>query len=64
MQELSQRGMRTGAAMLQAPRIQPLSEVDVAEMPRLSMGDKELNRVLGGGAVSYTHLTLQTLLLV
>ena len=51
MQELSQRGMRTGAAMLQAPRIQPLSEVDVAEMPRLSMGDKELNRVLGGGAV-------------
>ena len=51
MQELSQRGKRTGAAMLQAPRIQPLSEVDVAEMPRLSMGDKELNRVLGGGAV-------------
>ena len=51
MQELSQRGMRTGAALLQAPRIQPLSEVDVAEMPRLSMGDKELNRVLGGGAV-------------
>ena len=51
MQELSQRGKRTGVAMLQAPRIQPLSEVDVAEMPRLSMGDKELNRVLGGGAV-------------
>ena len=51
MQELSQRGKRTGAAMLQAPRIQPLSEVDVAEMPWLSMGDKELNRVLGGGAV-------------
>jgi DNA repair protein RadA/Sms len=51
VQELSQRGKRTGAAMLQAPRIQPLSEVDVAEMPRLSMGDKELNRVLGGGAV-------------
>ena len=51
MQELSQRGKRTGAAMLQAPRIQPLSEVDVAEMPRLSMGYKELNRVLGGGAV-------------
>ena len=51
VQELSQRGKRTGVAMLQAPRIQPLSEVDVAEMPRLSMGDKELNRVLGGGAV-------------
>ncbi|MAV51520.1 MAG: DNA repair protein RadA [Crocinitomicaceae bacterium] len=51
VQELSQRGKRTGAVMLQAPRIQPLSEVDVAEMPRLSMGDKELNRVLGGGAV-------------
>lgn len=51
VQELSQRGKRTSVAMLQAPRIQPLSEVDVAEMPRLSMGDKELNRVLGGGAV-------------
>ena len=36
---------------LQAPRVRPLKDVSVEELPRLAMGDKELDRVLGGGAV-------------
>ena len=43
---------RTGSGgRSQAPKVRPLQEVDVAELPRLDMGEKELNRVLGGGSV-------------
>ena len=48
---VSQRAARTGLAALQAPQARPLAEVNVEELPRLNMGDGELNRVLGGGAV-------------
>ena len=49
---VSQRAARTGLAALQAPQARPLAEVNVEALPRLNMGDGELNRVLGGGAVS------------
>ena len=45
----TKREQRSGVAELQAPKVRPLQEVDVAELPRLDMGEKELNRVLGGG---------------
>ncbi|HCC64141.1 MAG TPA: DNA repair protein RadA, partial [Flavobacteriales bacterium] len=47
----TKREKRSGMAELQAPKVRPLNEVDVAELPRLDMGEKELNRVLGGGSV-------------
>ena len=47
----TKREKRSGMAELQAPKVRPLHEVDVAELPRLDMGEKELNRVLGGGSV-------------
>lgn len=37
---------------LAKPKVQRLSQVSVAETNRLSLGDEELNRVLGGGAVA------------
>jgi len=48
---VSQRAARTGLTSLQTPQVRPLVDVSVAELPRLDMGDKELNRVLGGGSV-------------
>ena len=48
---VSPRAARTGLAQLQAPQVRPLVDVSVSELPRLDMGDKELNRVLGGGSV-------------
>jgi len=48
---VSQRSARAGLTALQTPQVRPLLDVDVAELPRLDVGDKELNRVLGGGAV-------------
>ena len=48
---VSQRAKRSGLTALQKPKIRPLAEVQVSELPRLDMGDQELNRVLGGGAV-------------
>ena len=48
---VSQRAARTGIAQLQTPQVRPLVDVSVSELPRLDMGDKELNRVLGGGSV-------------
>ena len=47
----TKREKSSGMAELQAPKVRPLHEVDVAELPRLDMGEKELNRVLGGGSV-------------
>lgn len=47
----SQREARSGLTSLQKPQIRPLADVQVSEIPRLDMGDEELNRVLGGGAV-------------
>ena len=47
----SARASRAGLEMLQSPVIRPLADVQVSELPRLGMGDDELNRVLGGGAV-------------
>ena len=37
--------------MLAKPSVQRLADVSVSESQRLSLGNKELNRVLGGGAV-------------
>ena len=48
---VSQRAARTGLVQLQTPQVRPLVDVSVSELPRLDMGDKELNRVLGGGSV-------------
>ena len=48
---VSQRVARSGLTALQKPKIRPLAEVQVSDLPRLDMGDQELNRVLGGGAV-------------
>ena len=47
----TKREKRSGTAELQAPKLRPLHEVSVAELPRLDMVEKELNRVLGGGSV-------------
>ena len=49
---LTQRVERAGVATLAKPKVQRLSQVSVAETNRLSLGDEELNRVLGGGAVA------------
>lgn len=48
---VSQRTARSGLDQLQTMQVRPLLDVSVSELPRLDMGDKELNRVLGGGAV-------------
>lgn len=48
----TQRVERAGVATLAKPKVQRLSQVSVAETNRLSLGDEELNRVLGGGAVA------------
>ena len=45
-------GRRSGLTALEQPKIRSLVDVQVSELPRLDMGDQELNRVLGGGAVS------------
>lgn len=47
----TQRAQRAGAAMLAKPSVQRLADVSVSESQRLSLGNEELNRVLGGGAV-------------
>lgn len=47
----TQRAQRAGAAILAKPSVQRLADVSVSESQRLSLGNKELNRVLGGGAV-------------
>lgn len=47
----TQREERAGVITLAKPKVQRLSQVSVAETNRLSLGDDELNRVLGGGAV-------------
>ena len=44
-----QRAARSGLTALQKPKIRPLAEVQVSELPRLDMGDQELNRVLEAG---------------
>ncbi len=48
---VSQRTARAGLTAMQAPQVRPLVEVNLSELARLNMGDKELNRVLGQGAV-------------
>ena len=48
---VSQRTARSGLDQLQTMQVRPLLDVSVSELPRLDMGDKELNRVLGGGSV-------------
>jgi len=48
---VSTRASRAGLSVLQAPKVRPLVEVNVEALPRMDMGDQELNRVLGGGAV-------------
>ena len=48
---VSQRTARSGLDQLQTTQVRPLLDVSVSELPRLDMGDKELNRVLGGGSV-------------
>ena len=48
---VSQRTARSGLDQLQTMQVRPLLDVNVSELPRLDMGDKELNRVLGGGSV-------------
>ena len=48
---LTQRAKNGGLAALQSPQVRPLVDVSVEALPRLDMGDQELNRVLGGGAV-------------
>lgn len=48
---VSTRASRAGLSVLQAPKVRPLAEVNVEALPRVDMGDQELNRVLGGGAV-------------
>ena len=48
---VSQRTARSGLDQLQTMQVRPLVDVSVSELPRLDMGDKELNRVLGGGSV-------------
>lgn len=47
----TQREERAGVAIMAKPKVQRLSQVSVSETNRLSLGDEELNRVLGGGAV-------------
>ena len=46
------RRSRSGVLSLEQPVARPLNDVGVSEVVRLDMGDRELNRVLGGGAVS------------
>jgi len=48
---VSTRAARAGMTAIQAPQVQPLAQVNVADVARLDMGDAELNRVLGSGAV-------------
>jgi DNA repair protein RadA/Sms len=48
---VSTRASRAGLSVLQAPKVRALVEVNVEALPRMDMGDQELNRVLGGGAV-------------
>ena len=48
---VSQRTARSGLDQFQTMQVRPLLDVSVSELPRLDMGDKELNRVLGGGSV-------------
>ena len=48
---ISIRDARAGMTAIQAPQVQPLAQVNVADVARLDMGDAELNRVLGSGAV-------------
>ena len=48
---ITQKGSRAGYAGEHSSKVQTLSEVPLAELPRTSSGYKELDRVLGGGIV-------------
>lgn len=47
----SQKSARTGYAGEVASKVQTMSEISLAEIPRIHSGFKELDRVLGGGIV-------------
>lgn len=48
---ITQKGLRTGYAGALSSKVQTLADVSLAELPRISSGYKELDRVLGGGIV-------------
>ncbi len=48
---ITQKGGRSGYAGELSSKVQTLAEVSLAELPRISSGYKELDRVLGGGIV-------------
>ncbi len=48
---ITQKGSRAGYAGELSSKVQTLSDVSLAELPRISSGYKELDRVLGGGIV-------------
>lgn len=53
---ITQKGSRAGYAGELSSKVQTLSDVSLAELPRISSGYKELDRVLGGHRPWFCHV--------